>query len=77
MIDAILDMLFALINAVVDLLPDYIPSHTDAFTGMMGAISTINHYFPVDTLATCVSGYLGFAIMLSGVRIILKFAHVA
>lgn len=77
MIDAILNALITLAESVISILPDYVPSNTGAFSGMIEVISTINKYFPVDTLASCVTGYLSFAIMLSGVRMVLKFVHLA
>lgn len=77
MIDALLDIFYMIAEAALGLLPEYVPSNTDAFSGFFGVISTINRYFPVDTLASCVTAYLSFVVILAGVRLVLKFARLA
>jgi len=77
MIDAILDVIFWFIGAVIDLLPTTSIGHDGALVTLATTISTIDQYFPVTDLFQIMGIYLMYYGIVVWVRPLMKMARLA
>lgn len=77
MIDKILDVIFWIIEAIIGLMPTYVPTEMGAIQSLLNVLATFNNYLPFVEMAQCVIAYLSFCALLLAVRPLLKWGRMA
>lgn len=77
MIDAILDVIFYFISAVIGLLPTWSIGHENIIVTLATALRTFDQYFPVTDMFEIISVYLAYYLLVNVIRPLLKLGHLA
>jgi hypothetical protein len=77
MIDKILDVIFWIIEAIINILPTYSPAETGSIQSLLNTLAVFNNYLPFVEMAQCIIAYLSFCVLLLSVRPLLKWGRMA
>ena len=75
--DAVLDIIFGIINAIISILPTYEFIHGGSFGDLLSMLGYVNEFFPVDSLAESIIMYFSFSALILALKPILKLGHVS
>ena len=75
LLDAILDVVFWFVKAVIGLLPNYSPPDGSSIQLLIDSLATFNNFFPAIELVECIIAYLAFCGVVLLVKPMLSFGR--